>query len=115
MGISFNGYNAKIVTFYAGEACEVGKAVTINEDGEAVCAGNNNRFIGICTSLRNGIAGVQVEGYVELPYSGTAPKHGVNRLICDANGCLTASIDDIAQYYKILKVDTDSKTVGFIL
>lgn len=115
MGISFHGFHAKVITFYAGESCEVGKAVTISEDGEAVKAANNGRFIGICTSLRNGVAGVQVEGYVELPYSGTAPKHGVNRLICAANDCLAASSDDMAQYYKILKVDTDNKIVGFIL
>lgn len=115
MGISYNGFNSKVMTFYAGETCEVGKAVTINDDGEAVKPAKDGNFIGICTSLRNGIAGVQLEGYVEQPYTGTAPKAGVNKIVFDGQGSIIASTDTAAQYYRILKVDTENKIVGFII
>lgn len=113
--ISFNGFNSKVMTFAAGESCEVGKAVTINEDGEAVVPVRNSNFIGICTSIRNGVAGVQLEGYVEQPFTGTAPKTGVSKIVYDGAGGIAASSDESAQYHRVLKIDADNKIIGFII
>lgn len=115
MSISYNGFNSKVMTFAAGENCKVGNPVTISEDGDVVIPNINNRFIGVCTSLRNGIAGVQVEGYIEMPFTGTAPKMGVNRLTIGSHGEIVAGDNDNSEFYKILKVDVDNKIIGFIL
>lgn len=113
MSIAFNGYNEQILTFenngaVVGSPAKISAAKTVSK-----CADGND-FVGIVTSERGGAAGVQVDGYVEIKYSGTAPDLGFSGLVADAFGGVKES-ESAAKKYKVLFVDTENTVVGFIL
>ncbi|MBQ7202863.1 MAG: hypothetical protein IJS03_02465 [Eubacterium sp.] len=115
MSISHKGYETKCLTFETGETITAGELVTVNSLGQAVKTSNGGNFVGVCIAVRNGYASVQVEGYVELPYSGSAPSVGLATLVSDSNANIKAGGENDVVYYKVLKRDTTNKIVGFIL
>lgn len=115
MSISYNGYNSSTLTFEAGSGLTAGAPVTLNSDGQAVCASADDYFIGVCTAVREGWASVQTDGYVEVKYSGTAPSKGVGALVTGANKTVAKGGEGDVALYKILNVDTTNSIVGFIL
>jgi hypothetical protein len=57
---------------------------------------------------------VQTEGYVSLPYSGTAPQPGYVSLAADGTGGVK-SVATGGRQLLVINVDTDKKTIGFML
>lgn len=115
MSISLKGYENKTITIEAGSSLTVGSPVELDSDGKAVDASSGDYFIGVCTAIRNGWASVQLDGYVEVKYNGTAPGYGLVKLVANGSSKVKAGgADDIA-LYKVVKVDTANTTVGFIL
>ena len=114
--VSFNGFNAQVATFNTEcDTTMVGRPVTFGSDDLVVPAGNGNVFFGVCISTRANLAGVQLEGYVELRYTGTAPERGYCGLVADANNGVKVAEQTTANTHLVLKVDKDKSTVGFIL
>ncbi len=113
MSYSNSGFHKEVLSFPVQEEIALGRVVTV-ANGNAVKATAEKDFIGVLDTVRAGIAGVQMEGYVECRYSGTAPIVGVGGLVADANGYVKAS-DAAQRKYRILQVNTSKHTVGFLL
>lgn len=113
MSYSYLGYEKKILTMPASGNVTQGAAVTMTANGAALPAANTD-FIGVVDSVNKTFAGVQTEGYVECRYTGTAPTLGVCGLMADSLGYVTASAD-AQRKYRVLKLDTSRRLIGFIL
>ena len=108
--VGFDGIGSMVITVKDGgvvlsePCCFVGgKAMVKAEEAEA--------FQGICLWQRDGIAGVQVDGFVTLPYTGTAPAVGFDILAADGNGGVRTAASGKSRM--IVDVDSVLKTVTF--
>ena len=69
---------------------------------------------GVVVGKRDGLACVQVAGFVTLHYTGTtAPTVGECALAGDGKGGV--AVTENAKKYRVLRVDTAAKTVGLYL
>lgn len=118
--ISYNGYNANVISMSAETEIEKNVPVTVDPDGVCEAAAADADFIGVSVNKRQNIVSVQTEGYVTLPFSGDAPTTGFCGLVSDGNGGVKVSAE-AAKQYKVLSViyddDDESITpvVGFML
>lgn len=113
--ISYRGFNASALTFESESEFTKGDPVAISAAGACSPAEEDDLFLGICVSVRGNLITVQMEGYVEAAYSGTAPECGWGKLCADGDGGVAVSEEETAPLYRIIEVDTVNKTVGFIL
>ena len=113
--ISYRGFNASALTFESEENFTKGEPVAIGTDGACAPAESGDLFIGICVSVRDNLITAQMEGYVEVPYTSTAPVCGWGKLCANGSGGVKVSAAETAPLYRIIDVDTVNKTVGFIL
>ena len=105
-----NGFNEEIVTFEANGNIEVGTPVMVIGNGAVGIAFGT--FCGICKGIRNGYAAVQLKGYVAVSYI-NAPRIGYSKLSA-VDGKVTA--DNVTgREYLVIDIDTETKTVGFML
>ena len=113
MTTNFNGFNEKVLTFECDTNISAGTPVKITANGKVAAAAAGDRFIGTCVYTRCGFAAVQVEGYVSLPYTSTAPTVNFAKLVADGNGGVKA--DTNGSEVVVVSVDTTAKTIGFIM
>ena len=105
-----NGFDEEIVTFEANGNIKVGTPVMVTSNGTVSTA--LGIFCGICKCIRNGYAAVQLKGYVVVPYI-IAPRIGYSRLSA-VDGKVTG--DNVTgREYLVIDIDTETKTVGFML
>lgn len=109
MNISFNGFMENTVTFECDESLKAGMPVTIT-DGKAAACAEGDKICGVCLSVREGFAAVQVAGFVKLPVSGSVAT-GFVSIAAAADG--KVSVSDTGR--EVLCVCTDTDTAGFIL
>lgn len=114
--VSYNGFNSKVITISkATEENMLGKIVTVSGNN-AVVAPKNSEFVGVCVSDNGAYLGVQVEGYVECPYTGTISECGWAHIVSNGtNEVATATATAGSVMRRVMKLDTDNKIVGFIL
>lgn len=113
MKTSLKGYNAQTATFFA-EDVNSNYPVKPFSSGYVTNCIDGNDFIGIAQTVRGDVVGVQLDGYVEVPYSGTAPTIGNVGLVADGNGGVK-QVASAVKKYKVLCIDASTSTVGFIL
>lgn len=116
--VSFNGYNTKVITAITEMTKEeVESPITFGNDSRVSAAGDGQDFLGICVAVRDMYCSVQTDGYVELTYQGTAPKYGfVNLVSTDGKAVKVAEASKATGVLRrVIKVDEDNKTVGFLL
>ncbi len=111
MNVCFNGYNEGIATFEADSTVTVGGPVEMASNGK-VKAAQNKSFCGICVSLRDGYAAVQLNGYVKVGYSGSVTV-GYNKLVC-ADKKVKADLTN-GRDVLVVDVDTTNSVAGIIL
>lgn len=112
--VSFNGFDEKVLTFNGTDITE-GAPVTVKDNGMVENSANSDEFVGVCSGcVNNSYVTVQVSGYMELKYSGEAPKLGYTALAANGNGGVKSSASG-KNVCRVLKVDTENSTVGFIL
>lgn len=112
--ISFNGFDEKVLTFN-GTGVTEGALVTLKDSAMVENSANSEEFIGVCVGCVNdSYVTVQVSGYMELKYSGEAPKLGYTALVANGTDGVKASSSG-KNVCRVLKVDTVNSTVGFIL
>lgn len=111
MKTSYLGFNNQILTFKADSGVTVGTPVKVAASGVQK-ADDTEAFIGVCTSLREGAAGVQCCGYVETKYTESAPTLGWSKLVSNGVGGVKTG-GEVA--YRVIYVDEASTTVGFIM
>ena len=108
----YKGFNENICTFETSGNIEAGHPVSLCENCTVKATDNGEEFHGIAVSCRNGAASVQLTGYAELPYTGSAPQVGVVVLAADGNGGVT--INENGKKVLIVNVDTEKAIVGII-
>ena len=84
--VSFGGIGEVVATFYAGETVKAGQVVKMSGDSTVAACAAGGRLCGAALSCECGCAGVQVKGFLSLPYSGEAPAVGAAVLAADGKG-----------------------------
>ncbi|MBC8585324.1 hypothetical protein [Youxingia wuxianensis] len=115
MKLSLNGYNAKYATFKlaANSAAAEGNMVKVTGSYTVDKAGDGNVFAGLLIHKTGSAALVQTGGYMNVPYTGTAPAYGYNIIACNATGGIKTNSTGIG--VTVVDIDTDNSTVGIIL
>ncbi len=108
-----NGFNTKEVTLYTDSKIKVGSTVMLEANCKAVLPASDAKFCGVCTDARGNYITVALSGFVQLPYTGTAPTVGYNNLACDGNG--NAKVSEKGREILVAEVDTTNKTISIIL
>ena len=74
MSVSLKGFNTQIASFESDSAVTAGMAVGITANNKVAKATAASGVAGVCVNVREGIAAIQLAGYVRVKYSGdTAP------------------------------------------
>ena len=105
----YTGFNEKVLTFDCEGTVNAGDLVIIHSSGTVKKAPADSDFAGVCLSVEDGCAAVQVEGYVYCPKSGTI-NVGFQK-ISAAAGAVKAN----ANGREHLVLVSDSTNVGFLL
>lgn len=97
---------------------DIGQAVTLltTPDHTVSNGADNDEILGVLSAVDevNGVATVQLRGWVECLYSGSAPGRGANiGLLLDGTGKVKAGSS--VKKYHVTKVDTTATTVTFWL
>lgn len=108
MNNSYEGIGYLAVSVPAG-TCEAGMVCKVNAQGQAELCTAGEKFAGVCDQVKKGMAAVQVEGFAEVPYSGSVPACGFQKLAADGNGGVAVSGN--AQEYLVLNVDVTKGTI----
>lgn len=114
MSISFKGINEQVITFKTEEELEAGTLVTVTDNGTVSACAANDKITGVVVSCRNGLAAVQISGYVTLPYSGTAPTLGWSAICASSETKIKADSTN-GKLVTVLETDTTALTAGILL
>ena len=113
MNISYEGIGNYSITAEVDKTVKNGYACAIRTDKRAYVADDDENILGIVNAIRENHANVVISGVVTAAYSGTAPTVGNSCLRGDGSGKVT--VNAAGENYRILSVDTNKKTVTFIL
>ncbi|NLB36559.1 MAG: hypothetical protein GX824_04565 [Clostridiales bacterium] len=115
MSVSFNGCNEKSVTFIADDELTAGVPVKVSENDTVSACDAGDSFCGICTSVRNGYATVQLGGFAVIPFTGsTDPSVGYCTLAADGSGGVKVTATG-GRSLLVVNVDAASDIVGIML
>lgn len=113
MNVSFEQIGHLSVTLPA-DTCKAGQVCKVGSAGKAVACTAGDRFCGLTETVRGGFAGVQVHGFITVPYTGTAPATGYAKLV--ANGTGGVKVDATNGYsYLTVAVNSTASTVTICL
>lgn len=113
MKVSFGGYGEKLATFEAETGVAAGMPVQVSANGTVSPCGSGKAFCGVAVNARGGLAAVQLSGYAQLPYAGTAPAVGYAALSGDGTGKIKT--DAAGRSLLVVDVDTAAGLCGVIL
>ena len=108
----FKGFNENVITLPAASGLTAGTPVAIS-DGKAAAAAANADFLGVCTGVSDGVATVQVSGYVELPYTGSVSYGYIG--IASAGSGSVKKYDSAVRKAYVFMIDSTNSKLGFIL
>ncbi len=109
MEISFEGIGQVAATFAVEEGVKAGMAVALTGDGTVGVGSAGTAPCGVVLTAEGESAAVQVGGFVEVAYTGTAPAIGWGMVAVDgAGGIKTVTTGGMSCL--IVRVDTDGKT-----
>lgn len=114
MSISFNGFNEQVLTFKTETELAAGTLVKMSGNGTVAACANGDKIIGVVLSCRDNLACVQVGGYINLPYSGTAPTTGYCG-ICAASATKIKTDSSAGKLLAVFDTDTTAATAGILL
>ncbi len=109
----YKGFNENICTFETSGQVEAGQPVSVCENCTVKATENGMEFHGVAVNSRNGAASVQLTGYVELPYTGSAIQVGMVSLAADGQGGVV--LNENGKKVLAVSVDTEKAIVGIIL
>ena len=112
MSVAFYGTSEVVLSFEAGAVTE-GYPVVLRKNDQVSDAGEGEAPVGLCLHVREGLAAVQMKGYVELPFSGPAPNLGWAKLVADGMGGVKA--DAGGHSFVVIRVEPATSTVGLYL
>ena len=112
MSVSIKGYKVNAVTLAAAKGLTKGDLVKISENNTAAACASGNVPCGLCLGTDGDYACVQLEGYMKVKYTGTAPALGNAVIAADGNGGIkTAST---GKSVLVVSVDTAAATAEII-
>ena len=114
MKVSFKGFNEQAASFSAASGVSAGMTVTVTSNGTVSKSAADDAFAGIALNVDGGLACVQLCGYAEAAYTGTAPSLGIVALAGNGSGGVKAAATGGREVLAV-SVDTTAKTVGFIM
>lgn len=114
MTFAYKGFNENTATFAAYDDVEKGVPVEMAESCTVKKAIDGQYFVGVCSGVIDGIAGVQLTGYIEMKYSGTVPSLGTCQVVSNGDGGIKITASG-GRMVTVIKLDTEKKTVGFII
>jgi len=112
MSISFKGLGENVITFKTSTAV-AGQPVTVSANDTVSKSAAGDSFCGVAVSVVDGCAAVQTNGFVELPYSGTAPTVGYATLV--ANGSGGIKTNTTGRNLLVVNVNTTKSTAVVML
>lgn len=115
MAVYFDGFDEKMLSFYS-ESGRVGMlAYPVADKCVKECDSSNPNFMGFVRNVQGSLVGVQLGGYVECKFSGTAPAPGYRGLIADGTGGVKADETKADIKRLVLWTDSTAGKIGFIL
>lgn len=112
MSVSIKGYKANAVTLIAAQGLAKGDLVKISANNTAAACAAGNVPCGLCLSTDGSYACVQLEGYMKIKYTGTAPALGNAIITADGNGGIKTAAT--GKNVLVVSVDTASTTAEII-
>lgn len=113
MSISFQELAHECVSFEADSGLKVNQLCFVNANNTVKACTDGSPIHGQALSVRCGVAGVAVRGFITAGYNGTAPTLGFCPLVAYSNRVVKVS--EGAREYLVVSVDTANKTVCFML
>lgn len=116
MSVAFNGIENQVVTFQTGSTA-AGNPVVMSANNTVKNAAGGAAPVGILLSKRSGHGAVQIRGYVQVSYSGSAaPGLGWNSLVADGSGGMRlAASGETGRNCLVVNLNTADKTMGLFL
>lgn len=112
MKVSFTGYGENVLTFEAENSVAEGIPVKISANGTVGVCAPGDAFCGVAVNVRNGFAGVQLKGFVTLPYTGTVAL-GQQVLAADTDGKVKTGTAGVTAL--VVDIDETAQKIGIIL
>lgn len=106
MKVSFDEIGRVSATFRV-ESGEAGQVVMVTDSGTVAVGGDGEPFCGVLEGVRKGYGSVQVQGFVQLPYTGGDLSVGYKSLAGDGKGGVRSGS---GKEYLVVSVDTAAKT-----
>jgi len=113
MNFSINGYGENTTTFRTTGLVCTGHTVKMADNLIVSPCEAGDEFIGVAVNTGDGYAGIQLDGYVKIDFTGTAPAVGWCGLVADGKGGVSA--DANGRKYLVVEVDTNNNKAGIIL
>ena len=116
MSVAFNGIDNQVVTFQA-DTGEAGDSMAMEDNNKVTKAPSGAAPVGVLVGKRSGHGAVQIRGYVQVPYSGSAaPSLGWNRLVANGSGGMRlAASGETGRNCLVVNLNTADKTMGLFL
>jgi len=113
MKVSFEGIGEQVLSFEKASGTEKNVFVKVSANNTVAACASGDNFAGYCINTDGSFADVKTHGYIEVPYTGTAPAVGFASLAADTNGKVKTATT--GREYLVIKVDTTNTVVGFIM
>ena len=110
MKVCFHGFQENVASFEVSGTVSKGDPVKVSANGTVAACAAGDKFCGIALSVRDGIAAVQLAGYVRVPVSG-AVSAGYQTHAAAGEGAVKAAETG----RELLVIDADSAECGILL
>lgn len=116
MRIEFNGFMEECITFNSALVlADELKPVKVSASATVALSADTQPIHGKVIKVeKDGAVTVQLKGYTEFVYSGTAPTVGYAKLAADGTGKVKVDATN-GREFLVMKVDATAKVVGFLL
>lgn len=106
MNVSFEEIGRVSATFAVASG-EAGQVCKLSANGTVAACAAGDKFCGVLEGARKGYGAVQLHGFAEVQYTGTAPAVGYANLCADGTGGVKTGD---GREYLVVSVDTVKQT-----
>lgn len=107
MKVSFEEIGHLSATF-AADSGENGQVCKLSANGKVAPCADGDAFIGVMEGVRKGFTAVQLHGFAEVSYTGTAPSLGYVNLAANGSGGVKTATS--GRSHLVVSVDTTAMT-----
>lgn len=107
MKVAFEEIGHMSATFLAASGKQ-GQVCKVTANGTVAPCADGDVFCGVMEGARKGVSGVQLHGFAEVGYTGTAPSLGYVNLV--ANGSGGVKVSSAGRAHLVVSVDSAAMT-----